>query len=236
MDMMKLLTTETGKYLPVRNFAGYLTGMSPHFRSFPNGQGFIASELGYYYWKYYNRHEDNMSLSASTQNYPVFRMGEIFVNYAEAMFESGRFEQSVADKTINKLRKRVDMPAMNVGDISADFDPNRDSSVEPLLWEIRRERRVELMGDGFRFDDLKRWKKGHYIDRRALGVRVKNSDYGNNLKILNDAEEGYVVYFGEPAGWLDKYYLEPMPVQEQVLNPNLEQNPGWKDYRGTAGK
>lgn len=236
IDMMKTITTETGKYLPARNFAGYLTGMCPHFRSFPNGQGFIVSELGYYYWKYYNRYEDNMSLRASNQNYPVYRMGEIFVNHAEVMFELGRFDQSIADKTINKLRARANMPDMIVSEITADFDPDRDALIDPVLWEIRRERRVELMGDGFRFNDLKRWKKGYYVDKRALGVRVKNSDYGNNLKILNNAEEGYVVYFDEPKGWLDKYYLEPIPIQEQILNPNLEQNPGWIDYRGTSGE
>jgi hypothetical protein len=234
IEMMKTITTETGKYLPARNFAGYVTGMCPHFRSYLNGQGFIAGELGYYYWKYYNRHEDDMSLRASTQNYPVFRIEEILLNYAEAMYELGRFDQSVADRTINVLRARVDMPAMKMAEITDEFDPARDQSVAPVLWEIRRERRVELMGDGFRFNDLKRWKKGHYVDLRAVGVRVKNSNYGNNLKILNNAEEGYVVYFDEPAGWLDKYYLEPIPIQEQILNPNLEQNPGWKDYRGTT--
>ena len=236
IEMMKTLSVETGKYLPVRNFAGYLTGMSPHFRKYPNGQGFVVSELGYYYWKYYNRQEDDMPLRASIQNYPVFRMGEVMLNYAELMFELGRFDQGVADKTINVLRSRVKMPHMAVGNIASDFDPDRDATVDPVLWEIRRERRVELMGDGFRFNDIKRWKKGDYINKRAVGVKVKNSDYGNKLNLLNGSSEGYVVYFDEPAGWLDKYYLEPIPIQEQILNNNLEQNPGWKDYRGTAGK
>lgn len=232
IELMKTISKEEGKYLPARNFAGYITGMCPHFRNFPNGQGFIASELGYYYWKYYNRLEDNMDLRASIQNYPIFRMGEIMVNHAEAAFELGQFNQNVADKTINVLRTRVGMPSMKVTDITASFDPDRDKTVDPVLWEIRRERRVELMGDGFRLGDLKRWKKGDYVNKRAVGVKVKNSDYGNKLKILNDAAEGYVVYFGEPTGWEDRYYLEPIPIKEQVLNPNLEQNPGWKDYRG----
>ncbi|MDH6533516.1 RagB/SusD family nutrient uptake outer membrane protein [Parabacteroides sp. 52] len=242
IDLMKTITKENGKYLPVRNFAGYMTHASPHFRGFPNGQGFIVGELGYYYWKYYNRHEDGMDLRASTQNYPIYRIGEIMLNYAEVMFELGKFNQGVADLTINKLRTRAAMPAMKVSEITADFDPARDQTIDPVLWEIRRERRVELMGDGFRFDDLKRWKKGNYVDKRALGVRVKNADYGNKLTLVNgskegkDVAEGNVVYFGEPAGWLDKYYLEPIPIKEQVLNPNLEQNPGWKDYRGTNGE
>ncbi|MCD7937909.1 MAG: RagB/SusD family nutrient uptake outer membrane protein, partial [Tannerellaceae bacterium] len=233
IDMMETITTPERKYLPARNFAGYLTCMSPHFRNFPNGQGFIVSELGYYYWKYYNRYEDDMALRASIQNYPVFRMGEILVNYAEAMFEMGKFDQSVANKTINKLRDRVGIPHLNLAEVDAAFDPVRDQTVDPVLWEIRRERRVELMGDGFRFNDLKRWKKGHYVDEQALGVKVKNSDYDNSLTLLDGAAEGNVVFFGKPAGWLEKYYLEPIPIQEQILNPNLGQNPGWIDYTGS---
>lgn len=230
IDLMKTITTPEGKYLPARNFGGYITSMSPHFRNYPNGQGFIASELGYYYWKYYNRHEDNMDLRASTQNYPLFRMGEILLNYAEAMFEMGKFNQSVADNTINKLRHRVDMPDLKIVEITSDFDPARDQTIDPVLWEIRRERRVELMGDGFRFNDLKRWKKGHYVNDQALGVKVRNSDFENRLTILNDAAGGNVIFFDKPPGWLDKYYLEPIPIQEQILNPDLEQNPGWVDY------
>ena len=45
---------------------------------------------------------------------------------------------------------------MIVAEITDSFDPARDQSVPAILWEIRRERRVELMGDGFRFRDLKR--------------------------------------------------------------------------------
>lgn len=48
---------------------------------------------------------------------------------------------------------------MVLTDITTDFDPDRDQDVNPLLWEIRRERRVELMGEGTRLDDLRRWKK-----------------------------------------------------------------------------
>ena len=68
----------------------------------------------------------------------------------EAMYELGLFDQSIADKTINKLRKRAHVADMVLTDITTDFDPERDQDVNPLLWEIRRERRVELMGEGTR--------------------------------------------------------------------------------------
>lgn len=68
------------------------------------------------------------------------------VNYAEAMCELGKFDQTAADKSINKLRARGHVAKMTVEDITDDFDTTRDPSVPALLWEVRRERRVELMG------------------------------------------------------------------------------------------
>jgi hypothetical protein len=163
----------------------------------------------------------------STNDCPLFRIEEVWLNYAEAQFELGQFTQAIADQTINKLRPRANLPNMQVAAINGSFDTNRDPSVDPVLWEIRRERRVELMGDGFRFNDIKRWKKGNYITKQQLGVWVNNADFGNKLSISGGAASGYVQYFGVPAGWLDKYYLEPVPSQEIVLNPGLKQSPNW---------
>lgn len=63
----------------------------------------------------------------------------------------GLSNQNVADKTINKLRPRANVALMKVAEIDETFDPDRDQTVDPILWEIRRERIVELMGEGFRF-------------------------------------------------------------------------------------
>jgi len=51
----------------------------------------------------------------------------------------------------------VEVASLDVANIPDDA--TRDPDVTPALWEIRRERAVELMGEGFRFDDLRRWKK-----------------------------------------------------------------------------
>ena len=229
IDFMKEIGgSATGKSLPVSNFVGYQVSGFPHFRNYPNGQGFMVTHLGFYFWKYYNRHVDNMALRSSTVDYLLFGIEEVMLNYAEAKFELGEFSQSVADATINKLRVRAVIPSMNVSEIDASFDLSRDQSVDPVLWEIRRERRIELMGDGFRFRDLKRWKKGEYVNKQPLGVWVKSSDYGGKLNILNGADEGYSILFAKPSGWLEKYYLEPIPTQEIALNPKLKQNPGWE--------
>lgn len=129
---------------------------------------------------------------------------------------------------------------MIVANIDANFDLNRDATVDPVLWEIRRERRIELFGDGFRFNDLKRWMKGSYMNTQQLGVYISNKNrmYPNltigttklnnaNILISGGGNAGYVTNLPVPAGWLDKYYLEPVPLHEIAINPNLTQNPGW---------
>lgn len=235
-EYIDLLTTFLGnsqqeKSLPTRNFAGNVTSMSPHFTGFNAGQGFMVNQLGYYFWKYYNSHQINHGLGTDTEDFPLFTIEEVMLNYAEAAFENNKFNQDIADKTINKLRPRAGLPNMVVTDIDENFDLDREPSVTPLLWEIRRERRSELLGDGFRFSDLRRWKKGEYVNKQPLGVYIRRSDFGNtkNIKILNNENEGYTYYFDKPKGWLNKYYLEPLPINQTTLNPNLlPNNPGWE--------
>src|SRR5690606_20092863 len=88
------------------------------------------------------------------------------LNYAEAKAELGEFDQAVADITINKLRSRatVNMPSLMVGAIVTDPDwPDHGYSLSPQIQEIRRERRVELLGEDFRFDDIRRWAAAKLI-------------------------------------------------------------------------
>lgn len=119
-----------------------------------------ASQMGFWMWKYYNTHTNCANATGvNTTDAPLFRLGEILLNYAEAKWELTEFNQDIADLTINKLRDRVHVAHMEVAQINEAFDPARDADIDPVLWEIRRERRVELMGEGFRFDDLRRWKK-----------------------------------------------------------------------------
>src|SRR5690606_14444477 len=103
---------------------------------------------------------------------PVIRLGEVLLNYAEAAAELGTISQDDLDKSINQLRNRANVSMPNLQSLGGQpaangvvyDDPKRDPSVSPMLWEIRRERRVELMMDGFRLDDLRRWKKLEYTD------------------------------------------------------------------------
>ena len=140
-------------------------------------------------WKFvpYTLPTDGSQLSdRNITDAPVIRYGEVLLNYAEAAAELGQFDQAAADKSINLLRNR-DIKKNNTGNILAKLppmtisgtnvlangvqinDPDRDPSVTPLMWEIRRERWVELMQEGFRREDLNRWKMYKYMDNSETG-------------------------------------------------------------------
>ena len=119
----------------------------------------------------------------STADLPVFRLGEVLLNYAEAKAELGTLNQGDLDLSINKLRERVGMPYLQMSSANADPDwylssaeygyTNVSGSNKGVILEIRRERAIELNQEGFRFDDLVRWKAGYSIDQEIYGIYFK---------------------------------------------------------------
>ena len=247
-DLLKqILPSNTSKRLPVFNWSGTMNWTSPNVNG--PGQAPMGSRSGYFMWRHYNLWDENSNMAST--NYcdkPIFYIEEVLLNYAEAMYETNQFDQSVANATINKLRKRVAVDDMVVSEIDENFDPKRDKTVDPVLWEIRRERMVELMGEGFGFQDVRRWKKADwYINRDQMGVYIKKADYTNasgasvpawnNLNLVDRdfnavTGEGYLKRFINPVkegkGWQEHYYLFPIPLNDLSLNKSLEQNDGWK--------
>ena len=251
------------KRLPGQNWSASLV------RRVPNLQGgaqytiegkkygphaYVASRSGYYVWKNWDNWEENYNnAQVNTADKPVFKIEEVLLNYAEAMFETNQFTQTIADETINKLRKRAGVADMVVTQIDGNFDPKRGKYypkgndngilVDPVLWEIRRERIIELMGEGFGFYDVRRWRmapwfvnmqqKGMWISKKELSsLTLLNEMTGTSDGANGSMTEGYIYLFNDPLkegkGWLEKYYLYQVPLEEIALNPNLTQNPGWE--------
>lgn len=221
---------------------------------YSSGTGYQKGKSGYFVWKHHacwDRQDQNYAREISDK--PLFKIEEVMLNYAEVMWELGRFNQGVADETINKLRDRAEVGRMDVGSINDSFDPDRDPSVDPVLWEIRRERLIELMGESFSWMDVRRWKKADwFVNKQHYGVYVENvsesgiasQTYGETgiLKrggtteataadLQAQGNAGHLFYYLSPTsagtGWQDKYYLYPIPTSELLLNPNLKQQEGW---------
>ena len=108
----------------------------------------------------------------STSDYAIFRYGEVLLNYAEAKAELGEADQTVIDQTVNVIRARVGMPALDVTKANGTpdaflssyyTDKHLDGPDKGLILEIRRERTVELVNEGFRLWDMLRWHEGQQL-------------------------------------------------------------------------
>lgn len=211
------------------------------------------STSGYAVIKFLDESVRNQAEGLSSTNIsdsPEIRFGQVLMNYAEACAELGTLTQADLDKSVNRLRGRADikLPALQViGNLPAVNgkvydDPDRDPSVPSLIWEIRRERRVELMAEGFRYDDLRRWKKLEYVDqlknRNAnRGAWIKKSDYPKSTGVMieGNAAEGYIIPIQAAASLRifdnPRVYLSPIgPDQIKLYKDqgvDLTQNPGW---------
>jgi len=137
------------------------------------------SPTGYQQVKWYDP-AGSFSYGTNTNAGIVFRYGETLLIYAEAKAELtnmgvGTFSQADLDISINLLRTRVGMPllVMNVPIdpvLAAEYSNISAGPVKNVLLEIRRERRVELACEGFRYDDLMRWKAGSLMAKQFLGM------------------------------------------------------------------
>ncbi len=190
---------------------------------------------GYHVMKYHSPDPVQWNIGLSTLDVFIFRYAEVLLNYAEAKAELGQCDDEVLDMTINELRDRVDMPHLTaaVGFTDPNW-PNYGYELSPLLQEIRRERAVELLGEGFRWDDIVRWKAGKLLEnpQSMLGMKVSDTlreQYDDFNRTVNG--DGYLVVYPDRNSrkWDDKLYLHPLPIEETTLNPNLlPNNPGWE--------
>lgn len=161
----------------------------------------------------------------------IIRYAEVLLNYAEAKFEKDdNISDADLDMTINELRRRVlwDVKLTNGFVNSNNLD---------MKTEIRRERNVELAFEGFRYDDLRRWKTAEAEMPESLrGVKVKGTEWESKLApetlaSLKFDSEGFVVVEDASKRTFDaqKHYLFSLPLQQIQMNPNLRpNNPGWE--------
>ena len=255
------------KRVPGHNHTNSMQHSAPNITKYSQTDNYMRCLTGYYFWKPYTSWEKGLNQSYQTSDKPIFTISEVLLNYAEAMFELGEFDQAAAERSINLLRERSGVAPMKVAEIDENWDPARDKGtaawtrgydartnyeVPPVLWEIRRERLVELMGRGFSFYDVCRWHKAPYfVNRQQCGAWVKSKgipygtgaytgqfvDYDeileNGQASPNTSGSGWIYTLPSPLasgkGWLDKYYLEQVPLGQIALNPNLTQNPGYEE-------
>ncbi len=136
---------------------------------------------------------DNAALN--TNALPLFRYAEVLLNYAEAKAELGTLTDADWAKTVGALRSRAGItggistkPTTVDNYFKSFYFPNIS---DPSILEIRRERGIELCLEGFRFDDLRRWKRGDILLKSWYGMYVPQL----NVPIDLDKSGTYDVIF-----------------------------------------
>lgn len=171
-----------------------------------------ATRTGYYLKKYCDPNVNISTNNATTTQHAwiLMRLGEFYLNYAEAMFQyygdanaKGDFSMSAND-AINKILDREDVQMPHWTDNSN------------WLERYERERMVELAFEDYRFWDVRRWKQGD--KQKTIKVANIHRDAAGNLILSRSTIS---------RDWNDKYYFFPIPFSELNKNKNLTQNPGW---------
>lgn len=170
---------------------------------------------------------------------PIIRYAEGLLAYAEAAAELEMWSDDIANKTLKALRERAGVkylaPAKDAN--FTDFG----YTLTPVLQEIRRERRSELALQGFRLDDLMRWKadklivgkrgKGAYVGDESILFKSYSPDNQKRIRerlTLDDNKWADPMAGTLPSGYqfhADRDYLLPIPPSELELNKKLKQNP-----------
>lgn len=175
-----------------------------------------ASKTGYYLKKFMSNNLNLVNNESKLRSWIVFRLGEIYLNYAEAMNEAYGPDNAngyrfTAKEALNKVRSRtgVNMPLIT----TADKDEFRN--------KIKHERRIELAMEDHRYWDLKRWKDAELVlNQPLLGVKATRN---------NDNTYSYHVFEVEKRVFVaPKMYFYPIPQKEISKSGGiLTQNPGW---------
>ena len=172
---------------------------------------------------------------------PIIRYAEGLLAYAEAAAELEMWSDDIANKTLKALLERAGVkylaPAKDAN--FTDFG----YTLTPVLQEIRRERRSELALQGFRLDDLMRWKadklivgkrgKGAYVGDESILFKSYSPDNQKRIRerlTLDDNKWADPMAGTLPSGYqfhADRDYLLPIPPSELELNKKLKQNPKW---------
>ncbi|TXE06290.1 RagB/SusD family nutrient uptake outer membrane protein [Seonamhaeicola algicola] len=208
----------------------------------PHAQG-LATITGYYLRKFMDPDVAVGDFGMSSQSWIVLRLGEVYLNYAEAQNEAAGPDQSVYD-AVNVVRNRSNMP-----DLEVNY-PGLDKT--GMFERIKHERKVELAFEGHRFWDIRRWRIGDQICNGSVPINPLNPQEGGYVSCCYPLKQadGSIMYltpstkddvlapgdeiFREPYTnfrrayiWNDRNYLMPIPQAAMDRNPELDQNPGY---------
>jgi hypothetical protein len=167
--------------------------------------------------------------------WPIFRLAEFYLDYAEALNESGGSLSEIIN-SLNVIRRRGGLPLLQPGNATYDQIAGNQARMRDY---IRRERAIELYGEEHRFFDVRRWKIANddgvmrgaftrfFLYENGTGTYVNPATTMTPAQRLqNDQRVAYKIESFETRIWDDKMYFYPF-AQSEVNKGFLVQNPGW---------
>lgn len=208
----------------------------------PHNMG-LSTITGYYLRKYMDPDVAVGIMGLSSQSWIVLRLGEVYLNYAEAQNEAAGPDQSVYH-AVNVVRNRSNMPNLEVN------YPSLDKA--GMFERIKQEVKVEMAFEDQYFWDIRRWEIGAEVCNGSVPINPAAPEEGGYMsccyplrqadgsilyltpKTKNDILQPGETLFVEPYTnmmkvyhWNDKNYLMPIPQNAMDKNPTLTQNPGY---------
>lgn len=150
---------------------------------------------------------EHSGASKGTCDWPLIRAAEVYLNYAEALAELGTLDQAALDVSVNEIRDRAGMPDLIISEANNNIDPFlascypnvKEGPNKGVILEIRRERTVELVNEGFRQWDMLRWKEGEQMVNKdkpyygiwfpSEGLYDMDGDGKNDLEIYSQVQQ-----------------------------------------------
>lgn len=167
--------------------------------------GAAASLSMVYVMKYFDDTDTNNSWD-NGQDFYVVRYPEVLLSLAEALVQSGDYDEAEVRNLINQVRQRPSVSMPRVEDVEGT-----GLSADQLLEVIKHERRVELAFEGLRLFDLYRW---HELEKSITNIEHERTSLGLAYEPRS--------YNGE------RDYVWPIPLNELNSNPMLEQHKLWQ--------
>ena len=179
---------------------------TPHGLDSPQGLGNTqhSSKTGYNIRKFQDESVEASGGISAERPYILYRLAEIYLNYAEALYHVGG-QEATALQFLNKVSKRA-------------LQPEITASGADLLEAIKRERRIELCFEGHNFFDERRW-----MEESHLGFDIKGLKWTKKPDGSLEFKEYTVV----KRPWWDKHYYLPIPSSEVEKAPSMVQNDGY---------
>lgn len=172
------------------------------------------TKTGYLVWKNVSPNTNRITGQWFNRPNVLIRLGEIYLNYAEALNEYDyTANQSEILKYVNLIRERAGIPQYGTG---TDALPVPASQAE-MREKVRHERRIELAFESHRWFDIRRWKIARDVMKPVHGMNANGKD----------ASSFFVRTQVTPREWRDAYMFYPLPQYEIDRGRLLVQNPGW---------